>query len=331
MKKAFKNKSILITGGTGSFGKAFVKYLLVKKVPFKKIIIFSRDELKQYEMKKNKDYSPIKYKNLRYFIGDVRDKSRLSISLKDVDYVIHAAALKQVDTAEYNPTEYIDTNIIGAKNLIEVAADTNLKKIVSLSTDKASSPINLYGATKLCSDKLFIAANNYVPKCKFSIVRYGNVVSTRGSVIPLFKSLKKGESFPVTSKDMTRFSLNMEEAINIVLWTLEHSIGKEIVVPKIPSYRLLDLVKSINEKPKIKIIGIRPGEKLHEELISSNDSVNTFETKKYYLILPMRNVETIIYYKKKFGIKQVRKNFSYSSDKNPDFLKIKDLKKIIFS
>ncbi len=330
MKKIFKNKNILITGGTGSFGKAFIKHILKKKIPFKKIIIFSRDELKQFQMKKNIEFDPNKFKNLRYFLGDVRDKSRLSLSLKDVDFVIHAAALKQVDTAEYNPTEYIDTNIIGAMNLIEVAANTKVKKIVSLSTDKASSPVNLYGATKLCSDKLFIAANNLVPKCNFSIVRYGNVVSTRGSVIPFFKSLKKNQKFPVTSLEMTRFSLNMEEAIEIVLWTLENSIGKEIVVPKTSSYRLIDLIKAFSNKPKIKIIGIRPGEKLHEELISINDSVNTFETKKYYLILPMSGTETLKYYKKKFNIKKVHKNFSYSSNTNTKFLSIKELKKIIF-
>ena len=271
-----KNKIVLITGGTGSFGQVMVSNLL-KQNDIKKIIIYSRDEFKQKQMR-DKIFS----KKIRYFIGDIRDKTRLAIATMNVDLIIHAAALKQVDVAEYNPTEFIQTNIIGAQNLIETCAINNIKKIISLSTDKASSPINLYGATKLCSDKLFIAANNYLPRSIFSVVRYGNVEGSRGSVIPLFHKSVKKNIFTVTSSDMTRFSLSLSKSVDMVLWAIKNCIGKEIVVPKIPSYKILDLVKAFSVNPKIKVIGIRPGEKLHEELISSNDSNNTIELKDYF-------------------------------------------------
>ena len=317
-----KNKTILITGGTGTFGQVMVKSLL-KIRGIKKIIIYSRDEFKQQQMRKKIDS-----KILRYFIGDIRDKSRLTIATIGVDLIIHAAALKHVDVAEYNPTEFVETNIFGAKNLIEVCSQNKIKKVVALSTDKASSPINLYGATKLCSDKLFIAANNYIVGTIFSVVRYGNVEGSRGSVIPFFKSLVNTNIFPVTSKEMTRFSLSADEAIKMVFWVIKHSIGQEVVVPKTASYRILDLVNAFSKKPKIKIIGIRPGEKLHEELISENDSLNTFELKNYYVILA-RNNKIMNYYKKIFKAKLVSKNFSYKSNTNKKFLKSLDLRKII--
>ena len=323
--KRFQNKSILITGGTGSFGNSIVEFLL-KKNEFKKIIVFSRDELKQSDMKKR--FS--NHKKLRFFIGDVRDYKRLLIATKSVDFIIHAAALKQVDTAEYNPTEYIETNIGGAKNLIEICSQNNIEKIIALSTDKASSPINLYGATKLCSDKLFISANNYITNCKFSVVRYGNVENSRGSVFPIFYKLKKNDSYPVTSKEMTRFSLSLKKSIELVYWALKNSIGSEIIVPKIPSYKIVDLVKSFNSKAKIKIIGLRPGEKLHEEMISIHDSINTIEMNDKYLILPsMFNKKQKIKYQKIFFAKPVEKNFHYSSNTNQKFLTINELRKII--
>ena len=315
-----KNKTILITGGTGTFGQVMVKSLL-KIRGIKKIIIYSRDEFKQQQMRKKIDS-----KILRYFIGDIRDKSRLTIATIGVDLIIHAAALKHVDVAEYNPTEFVETNIFGAKNLIEVCSQNKIKKVVALSTDKASSPINLYGATKLCSDKLFIAANNYIVGTIFSVVRYGNVEGSRGSVIPFFKSLANTNIFPVTSKEMTRFSLSADEAIKMVFWVIKHSIGQEVVVPKTASYRILDLVNAFSRKPKIKIIGIRPGEKLHEQMISAEDSRYTYEYKNYYKILPaIFNI-----YKNKKYIKDGKKvglNFEYSSNTNTKWLTKSDLRK----
>jgi len=317
--------TILITGGTGSFGKKAVEHFTKKKF-VKKVIVFSRDELKQSEMKKTLNSDKI-----RYFIGDVRDKNRLSIATRNVDYIIHAAALKQVDTAEYNPTEFIETNIMGAKNLIEICSINKIKKIIALSTDKACSPINLYGATKLCSDKLFISANNYLPDTSFSIVRYGNVEGSRGSVIPLFKKMLNEKFFPITSIKMTRFSLSLQKSVDLVDWGLNNSFGGEIIVPKISSYKILDLVKAIKKNSKIKIIGIRPGEKLYEELISNHDSLNTYELKNYYVILPPNNKRIINFYKKKFKAKQVGNDFSYRSDLNKKFLSAENLRRIIKS
>ena len=330
MSKNFKNKTILITGATGSFGKTFIKYILKKKLPFRKIIIFSRDELKQHEMKVSKDFSELKNKQLRFFIGDIRDKDRLIWALKDVDFVIHAAALKQVPTGEYNPFEVIKTNVIGAQNIIEASINNNVKKVISLSTDKAVSPVNLYGATKLCSDKLFISANNIKGKqnISFSVVRYGNVTGSRGSVLPEFLKQKKNGRFLITDKSMTRFNISLIASVEMVLWTLENAIGGEIIIPKIKSFKVMDLAKAIDPNLRIETIGIRQGEKIHEELISSADNLNTYNTKKYYILLN-RNKKLISYYKKKISAKKTPYNFVYSSENKNNFLKIIDLKKII--
>ena len=321
----FNNKTILITGGTGSFGKAFVSKLFQKFKKIKKVIIFSRDEYKQYELKKI--FPEEKFKNLRYFIGDVRNLSRLNLAFRDVDYVIHAAALKQVDTAEYNPFECINTNIIGAQNVIEAAIQNKVSKVIALSTDKACSPINLYGATKLCSDKLFISSNHMVPskiKTSFSVVRYGNVFASRGSVIPFFLGInKKKTAFPLTDPEMTRFNISMDEAIETVFWAFSNSKGSELIVPKLKSFKILDLIYSINSKPKIKVIGIRQGEKIHEELISQSDSRLTIDIGKYYLILP--NTKFFKRYKK---YKLLKKGFTYRSDLNTEWLSKNDLKKM---
>jgi UDP-N-acetylglucosamine 4,6-dehydratase (inverting) len=321
----FKNKTLLITGGTGSFGNAFVKFLLSKKIPLKKIIVFSRDELKQYQM--SRVYSEENFSNIRYFLGDIRDKSRLLSAFENVDIVIHAAALKQVVTAEYNPIEFIKTNVIGSQNVIECSLQSGVQSIVALSTDKASSPINLYGATKLCADKLFSSANNIkgTKKIKFSIVRYGNVMGSRGSVLHSFIQQKKNNELFITEPSMTRFNIMLEEAINMVMWTILNAKGGEIFVPKIPSFNITDLAKVVCEKCKIKIIGIRPGEKIHEEMISSFDSKNTFDLNKYYAIVP----ENLIKFYKNKNYKLVDKNFSYNSKSNKDFLGINDLKKIV--
>jgi len=330
-KTSFKNKSILITGATGSFGKSFVKKLIIEKYPFRRIIIFSRDELKQFEMKTNTFFDDTKHKNLRYFIGDVRDKNRLLQAFQDVDYVIHGAALKQVPTAEYNPFETINTNIIGAQNVIEAALATKVRKVIALSTDKASSPINLYGATKLCSDKLFTTANNVsgFKNISFTVVRYGNVMGSRGSVIQYFLEQKKKGILTVTDKKMTRFNITLPESANLVMWALENAYGSEILVPKIPSYRILDLAKSICTKCKIKITGVRPGEKINEEMISFEESRNVVELKKYFVLLQNGNDDQKKFYIKKLNGKVIKKQFSYSSDNNFEFLSNQQLKKLI--
>ena len=329
MKTKYKNKSILITGGTGSFGKSFIKYLLLNKYPFKKIIIFSRDELKQYEMSQSTNFSDKKFRQLRYFIGDIRDKDRLKWATKEVNYIIHSAALKQVSTGEYNPFEVIKTNIVGSQNVVEAAIDNKIEKVISLSTDKAVSPINLYGATKLCSDKLFISSNNIRGKNKisFSVVRYGNVMGSRGSVLPEFINQNRKGFFKITDKQMTRFNISLTEAVEMVIWALDNTVGGEIIIPKIPSFKITDLAKSINNKLKYKIVGIRKGEKIHEELISKADSLNTYDIKKYYLILNQEK-NLINYYKKKYKAKLVQNGFSYSSDNNKDFLNQTELKKL---
>jgi len=325
IKNFFKNKSLLITGGTGSFGKAFVKHLLKEKFPLKKIIIFSRDELKQFEM--NKIFNEKKYKNIRYFIGDVRDKERLKLAINNVDIVVHAAALKQVPVAEYNPFEFIKTNVLGAQNLIECCLGSPVTRVIALSTDKASSPINLYGATKLCSDKIFIAANNIIGKqnIKFAVVRYGNVMGSRGSVLDTFFEQSKNRKISITDKNMTRFNINMKEAIELVIYSLMNLKGGEIFVPKIPSFRIIDLAKAISKESKIQIIGIRPGEKIHEEMISAHDSSGVYDLGKYYVIIPN-------YLKNKYSSRKiVKKGFFYNSDNNPEFLSINQLKKIIIN
>ena len=325
-----KNKSILITGGTGSFGTSFLRFILSNYKNYKRVVIFSRDELKQFEL--SKKFPEKKYKNLRYFIGDVRDKNRLNMAFKNIDYVVHAAALKQVPTAEYNPFETIQTNIIGAQNIVEASLNNGVKKVIALSTDKAAAPVNLYGATKLCSDKLFIAANNIKgdKKISFSVVRYGNVMGSRGSVIPEFiRQSKLNNLVTVTDKRMTRFNISLTDSIEMVNWSLNNCIGGEILVPKLPSYKITDLVEAIAPKSKIKVIGIRPGEKIHEELITSSDSFQTFDIGKYYIILQNNHQKVLNYYNRKFKCKKVKEGFSYSSGTNSKFLKVSDIKKLI--
>ena len=323
--KFFKNKILLITGGTGSFGKSFVKYLLEKKIPLKKIIIFSRDELKQYEM--SLSYPEEKYKNIRYFLGDIRDKDRLYSAFENVDIVVHAAALKQVVAAEYNPIEFIKTNVIGSQNLIEASLETGVQNVVALSTDKASSPINLYGATKLCADKLFSSVNNIkgLKKIKFSVVRYGNVMGSRGSVVHNFLKQKKNEELLITDLKMTRFHIMLDQAVMMVMWAIINSKGGELFVPKIPSFYIKDLAKAVCKKCKITRIGIRPGEKIDEEMISNFDSRNTFDLKDYYAIVP-ENLKTIY---KKLNYKLVESGFSYNSKENKNFLNVSQLEKIV--
>ena len=325
-----KNKnSYLITGGTGSFGKAFVHNLVNSNKKISRLVIFSRDELKQYEMAQ---LFPIKkYPFIRFFLGDVRDAKRVVTATEDIETIIHAAALKQVPTTEYNPFEAIKTNIIGANNVIESALTNNVKNVIALSTDKACSPINLYGATKLCSDKLFISANNIKGnrKIKFCVVRYGNVFGSRGSVIPFFlKNKSKGE-LPITDKEMTRFNISLEHAVDVVMWSLKNLIGGELLIPKLPSYKIMDLAKAISPKCKTPIIGIRPGEKIHEEMVSSSDSQNTVELKDFYIILPSLNEKILSIYKKKLGAKKVKKDFIYNSNSNNKFLTLKELNQLV--
>ena len=280
-------KSILITGGTGSFGKKFTEIILKRYPEIKRLVIFSRDELKQYEM--SLLYPENKFPQVRFFIGDVRDLSRLKRALEGIDLIIHTAALKQVPIAEYNPDEFIKTNIMGAQNVIEAALSTNIKTVIALSTDKAAAPINLYGATKLVSDKLFIAANNIKGNrdIRFSVVRYGNVMGSRGSVIPFFlQKAKNGNILPITHKDMTRFNISLEDGVEMVLWAINNALGGEIFVPKIPSYKIETVAKAIAPNATLVDIGIRPGEKLHEEMITESDSYNTIEFERYYAILP---------------------------------------------
>lgn len=280
------NKSVLITGGTGSFGKKFIETILERYPGVKKIIIYSRDELKQSVIKQQ--YPMSIYPQLRFFIGDVRDKERLTQACHGVDVIIHAAAIKQVDTAEYNPTECIRTNIDGAENVIHAALASGVEDVVALSTDKACAPINLYGATKLASDKLFTAANNIRGSrdIKFSVVRYGNVMGSRGSVIPFFMDKRKGGILPITHEEMTRFNISLQDGVNLVMFALDNHLGGEIFIPKIPSYKILDVAKAVAPECEIKVVGIRPGEKLHEEMITDSDSLSTIDLGPYYAILP---------------------------------------------
>ncbi len=326
-----RNKSILVTGGTGSFGKKLINRLINPKYKIKKIIVFSRDEFKQSEMKKL--FSLTEKKRLRFFIGDIRDKARLQIALDKVDIVIHAAALKQVDTAEYNPQEFIKTNIVGANNLIECCLNSSVERLLALSTDKAVNPINLYGATKLVSDKLFIAANNLVGdrKLKFSVVRYGNVLSSRGSFVPLLKILSKDKNkiIPITHKNMTRFWITLKESVDLVEKALNTMKGGEVFIPKIPSVKVVDLPKVICPNNKIKFVGIRPGEKIHEVLCPSENSHETIEFKNHFIIKPsikIRNREiNYINYPGEKG-ERVNQNFEYSSGTNKNFLNLKQIK-----
>lgn len=323
----FNNKTILVTGGTGSFGKKFCEYLL-NNYNLKKLIIFSRDELKQYEMRKKK-FILNNIKKIRFFIGDVRDKIRLETALNGVNIVVHAAALKQVDTAEYNPFETIKTNVHGAENIIQASLSNKVEKVLALSTDKAASPINLYGASKLLSDKLFISANQFRGSNKtiFSVVRYGNVFGSRGSVVLNFLESQKDNIFSVTDKNMTRFSITLDESVRFVLLCLKKMRGSEIFVPKIPSYKLMDLVHAFSNKPKINVVGIRPGEKIHEEMISLFDSPNTIDCKDFFVIYPSQELK-INRNKIMKGVMCPNK-FSYTSDSNKNFLTINDLKKLV--
>lgn len=319
-------KSLLITGGTGSFGKAFVATVLNRYPGIKRLVIFSRDELKQFEM--SQIYSEEKYPPIRYFLGDIRNKDRLARALEEIDVVIHAAALKQVPAAEYNPTEFILTNIIGAENLIEASLDTGVQNVIALSTDKAAAPINLYGATKLCSDKLFVAANNYKGSrdLRFSIVRYGNVMGSRGSVIPFFIEMARKGILPITHKNMTRFNILLNEGVDMVLWALEKALGAEIFVPKIPSYKLTDVAEAIGPNCKKEDIGIRPGEKIHEEMITISDSLSTIDLGDYYAIVPSKNINE---YKKYYDAKDVDYGFCYNSGTNENFLSVDELRSLI--
>lgn len=323
-----KYRSILITGGTGSFGNELVKKILNNKILPKRLVIFSRDELKQSQMKQK--FPLEKYPMLRFFIGDVRDKERLKRAFSGIELVIHAAALKQVPAAEYNPIEFIKTNIMGASNVIEAAIDTGVNKVVALSTDKACAPINLYGATKLCSDKLIIAANNYAgKKIKFSVVRYGNVMNSRGSVLPLFLKQKESGFFTITDLNMTRFNITLEESVNFVIDVCSKSKGYEIFIPKIPSFKVTDLAKAIKKSNKLKVIGVRPGEKIHEEMITESDSQNVVELKNSYVICPSGEKKILNYYKNKYKGKISKKIFSYNSKDNPRYLGVSELKKLV--
>ena len=324
-----KNKTILITGGTGSLGKALVSVILERWPDIKKIIIYSRDEQKQFNMAM--EYPIEQYKNIRFFIGDVRDFQRLKRACEDVDYIIHAAAMKHVSIAEYNPDECIKTNIGGAENVIRAALETNVQKVVALSTDKACAPINLYGATKLTSDKLFIAANNIrgSKNISFSVVRYGNVMGSNGSVIPFFLKQKNKGFLPITDANMTRFNISLKDGVEMVLYALENAWGGELFVPKIPSYRVTDLALAIAPECEQRIVGIRPGEKIHEEMISVSDSFTTYDIGKYFAILPHGTNFKVDEFVKVFNGKKVEPGFCYNSGTNPEWLTIEQLKELI--
>ena len=323
------NKSILITGGTGSLGQQLTKTILHKWPNVKRLVIFSRDEQKQFQM--NQEYPESKYAAIRYFIGDVRDYDRLLRAFEGIDYVIHAAAMKHVHIAEYNPMECVKTNVLGAENVINAALATGVKNVVALSTDKAAAPINLYGATKLCSDKLFVAANNIkgFRDLKFSVVRYGNVMGSNGSVIPFFLSKRKDGVLPITDLNMTRFNISLQEGADMVLHAMETAWGGEIFVPKIPSYKINDVAMAIGPDCEHKIIGIRPGEKVHEEMITSSDSFSTYDLGKYYAILPQVTNWNLEEYKKHFNAKSVPLGFQYNSGENKEWVGVEELRDLI--
>lgn len=323
-------KSVLITGGTGSFGKQFAARILLDFPDLKRVVIYSRDELKQFEMQQ--EFSIERYPQIRYFIGDVRDKDRLTRALEGIDVVIHAAALKQVPAAEYNPFEAIKTNIMGAQNVIEASIDKGVKKVVALSTDKAAAPINLYGATKLASDKLFTAANNYRGnhEITFSVVRYGNVMGSRGSVIPFFLNHRDKGFLPITHPEMTRFNITLDEGVDLVLFALKNMWGGEIFVPKIPSYRILDVAEAIAPGIEKRIVGIRPGEKLHEEMITETDALSTIEFDNYFVILPsFRPSWDIEKFRTEFHGTFCKDKFKYNSGENTQWLTIEQLQNLI--
>ncbi len=324
-----RETTLLITGGTGSFGKAFVKRVLDRFPDIRRLVIYSRDELKQFEMQQQ--FPETQYPGLRFFIGDIRDESRLRRALEDVEVVVHAAALKQVPAAEYNPFECIKTNVLGAQNLIEACLDAKVRRVVALSTDKAAAPINLYGATKLCSDKLFIAANNIrgTRDLRLSVVRYGNVMGSRGSVIPFFQARRGNGPLPITDPRMTRFNISLEEGVDMVWWALANAYGGEIFVPKIPSYRNTDVAEAVSPGCKLDIVGIRPGEKLHEEMITQSDAGFTYDIGDYYAILPAGQPEIARRYAEERHARPVPPEFSYNSGSNSHFLTVGELQALI--
>ena len=323
------NKSILITGGTGSLGKELTKIILERWPDVKRLVIYSRDEQKQFQMEQ--EFPEAKYPAIRYFIGDVRDYERLKRAFSGIDYVIHAAAMKHVHIAEYNPDECVKTNISGAENVIQAALNTNVSKVVALSTDKACAPINLYGATKLASDKLFIAANNVkgFKDIKFSVVRYGNVMGSNGSVIPFFINKKKTGILPITNPMMTRFNISIQGGVEMVLHALDVAWGGELFVPKIPSYRIMDVAEAIGPECEHKVTGIRPGEKIHEEMITSSDSFSTYDLGKYFVILPQLHNWSLEEYIKIFNAKKVPIGFNYTSENNTDWETVESIRSLI--
>jgi UDP-N-acetylglucosamine 4,6-dehydratase (inverting) len=323
------SQNILITGGTGSFGQAFVRTVLNRYPNIQRLVIYSRDELKQYEMAQA--FPAQDYPGIRYFLGDVRDADRLNRAMEQVDTLIHAAALKQVPAAEYNPFEAVKTNIIGAQNVVEACLNNDVKRVVALSTDKAAAPINLYGATKLCSDKLFTAANNIkgARDIRFSVVRYGNVMGSRGSLIPFFLKQRDSGVLPITDPAMTRFNISLQEGVEMVLWALDNAAGGEIFVPKIPSYRVTDVAKAIGPDCEHPIIGIRPGEKIHEEMITESDSFNTVDLGDYFAILPSAGKHTVQSYADAFGGEPVAPGYAYNSGTNDQFLSVEALRELV--
>ena len=329
MTFSFSNKSILITGGTGSLGKALTQYIFKNHPDISRLVIFSRDEQKQFQMAQ--DYPPEKYPQIRFFIGDVRDKDRLVRAMKGIDYVIHAAARKHVHIAEYNPDECIATNVVGAQNVVHACLETTVQRVVALSTDKACAPINLYGATKLTSDKLFVAANNIKGNnpIRFSVVRYGNVMGSNGSVIPFFIKKKKEGKLPITDPNMTRFNISLTEGVEMVIHALEHAWGGEIFVPKIPSYRITDVATAVGPDCEQVIVGIRPGEKVHEEMITSSDSFYTYDLGKYYTIIPSTHNWKLDEFIKEFNAKIVQPGFSYNSGENTEWETVETLRELI--
>ena len=321
--------SLLITGGTGSFGKSFIARILKDYPDIRRLVIYSRDELKQWQLQQ--EFPSDKYPQLRFFLGDVRDQSRLRRALEGVDTVVHAAALKQVPAAEYNPIEFVKTNVLGAENVIQACIDTKVERVVALSTDKAAAPINLYGATKLCSDKLFVAANNIkgARNLTFSVVRYGNVMGSRGSVIPFFMEKAKTGVLPITDKEMTRFNISLEEGVDMVMWALSNSLGGEVFVPKIPSYRITDVAEAIGPSCKKPIVGIRPGEKIHEEMITSSDSFTTIDLGQYFAILPSDGMTRRRYEEAARDFKDVENGYAYNSGDNQNFLTVEKIRELI--